>query len=991
MPEIRVQDSKTGKVSRIQWNKPRAPRPDEIRAIVEREQGAKAPTGFNLSDEDWSVPPPPDPERATARVFVGQAPPEFQPSMFSKVVDTAYGGENSVLPPIRGVTRPALPELPRESWGPEQLRWKPQMIPGTNIPSVPAISDYAYNNLIRPSSSVVGAASDWATGKVLGPIFKGVGRWARGAEEVAEHIPTGAAPSYAPVQKALPQAAESARGHFIVNEAGVASHSARPYSPLERNPLFDPRSVRGPSGTVNPNTGRVVPARENGRFVARVPEPVPTVKASEMPIVDMPPEIAAAYDPKAIQSARISPPGTPDLGPGFQRARQEAANEINWWDQRAAVNSPTDAAVRGGPVVAEDIGRPLARRVGETREAFRARVAAESGAAKGAALETSAIPDVASPDLVQGSSQLGKSIGSGQSLGAASNRPGIFSRLGETLADQSGSVPRKRVDLRTAASRRRTMRELEQKAAEDAISPKDVKTVEKLSLPESWKQFLPERLRNEKGAIDISAMVNRMTGKEKARVAKEVGPDWVQKIENWYKSKPGDVPAPGAPAKEMKVGFGQSKGSIETPITREAPGFKTPGGQKRLTEEAMDAMNAPRSVMASLDLSGFRQAIGSMHKKELWKNVPEMFRAAGSEKVFKEGQAAIASHPKYVRASKAQLAVTDLPKPGGNIRKQEELFMSKFAEKIPGLGKLVRASGRGYVTLLNKTRMDLFNSLTEQAAKSGAKTSDKEIAQLVNAMTGRGNLPKTVERAAPILNSMFFSPRLMASRGHMLNPYNYGKASPMVRKEMLKSLAATGAAWGGLTGMINLIGGDDVKVEIDPRSTDFGKARIGNTRVDLSGGFQPYLRLASQLAPLMENRRGQFKDTETGRIRTFGEGYRARTEKDAALDFFEGKTAPMLSAILMHMEGKTITGEKPQWLPDMSKVTSAHGAGKKVEAGFEQVLSKSEITKKLTPMIMQDLFSLYKEDPKMMGWGAAGFFGAGINVQKRRTARRSHQ
>jgi hypothetical protein len=37
-------------------------------------------------------------------------------------------------------------------------------------------------------------------------------------------------------------------------------------------------------------------------------------------------------------------------------------------------------------------------------------------------------------------------------------------------------------------------------------------------------------------------------------------------------------------------------------------------------------------------------------------------------------------------------------------------------------------------------------------------------------------------------------------------------------------------------------------VEIDPRSTDFGKIKVGNIRWDIWGGFQQWVRVASQLA-----------------------------------------------------------------------------------------------------------------------------------------------
>jgi hypothetical protein len=1001
MPDIQVRNKKTGKIDTIKWNKGRAPRPDEINAILAQQEGKPLKTGFNGADE-WDDTPV---RQSSAPVYMpeGKMPdiPAPPPSTFSRVLDTAYGGENSYLPPIRGITRPALPDSSQADWGPEEDRWKLARVPYTYIPHIPAISKWGYENITRPASSVVGTATDLLTAKVTGPLLKGAGRWLRGGKEVAEEVApliNPKAPSYSPVQKLLPQRAASAQGHFVVDEAGVATHSQRPYTPLERKP-FDPRSVRGPSGTVSPTTGRVVPAREAGRFVARTPEPVPTIGSREIPVVDIPADVSAAYPaPRVPPTMDLPPVEGAGIGPNYTGARRAAERQVIDWNARTGVYSPVDPRVRGGAVVAEEVGEPLARRIGESREAFRARVAAANAPYPPAISPSEIItPDVPAPSsaIPTRTPPLGRKVGSGKSVGAAEALPestGIFSRLRNTLADETGSVPRrKRTDLRTAAQRRRTMQELAERDREGKITPEDVKTASKLKFPESWKQFLPESLRNEKGSVNFSAIVNKMTDRQKAKAAKEVGPDWVEKLEAWWNKTP-DVSAPGSSAKPLKVGLGQSKGTVEKPITREAPNPFTPGGRKRIKEEAMDIANVPRAMMSTLDLSGFRQAAGSLHKKELWQNVNNMRKAVGSEKFFKELQASIASHPKYVRASKAQLALSDLPKPGGKLKDTEELFMSRFAEKIPGYGKLVRASGRGYVGLLNKTRMDLFNNLTEEAVKSGAKTSDAEIAKLVNAMTGRGNLPKVLEDSVPLLNSIFFSPRLAASRLHMLNPVNYIKASPLVRKEMAKSIGTVAAKWWGMSELLEVASGGKYKVEKDPRSSDFGKVRIGNIRLDFGSGFQQYIRLAAQTAPLLIGQRGKFKDTETGAITEYGKGYRSTTELGNVANFLKGKLAPVPSAIATHMENKVFSGEKPQWLPDVKKIASQKTAGKMASETAEQLLSKSEISKKFNAMFLQDIYSIQKENPELAAAMAPFlFFGESANVQKRRTARQKYQ
>lgn len=1039
MPEISVRDKQTGKVSKIQWNKARPPRPDEIRSIVAQNEGAKTPNGFNRSDEDWSVPPPPK-NYGTANVYVGGGdrsssagssfgqPTNTTSEYFSRVLDTMQGGDRSFLPPVKGITRAILPEIPREAWGPEENRWKLQPTPGSNIPNIPAISQFGYENFIRPASSGIGLAGEWLGGEVsnaiLGPVIRGAGRWlGKGAgvaddviEGVAErraghfgeqaaigdvaeqrarsifeqtpqaNIPQGKAPSYTPVQRALPPAPTPPRRTFISDEAGVVSDSTRPYTPIEWKP-YDPRDVRVASGNVDPVTGDLAPLREQGRYVPRQFDPPPVLRPGEAPVVDISPEIAAAYPKAAGPPKKVGPSlfKTKAAYAAEKEARDRAAQEV--LERQAIHASPPQSGIGGGPSRVEAIPQPLARRVGESAADFRARLEA------GGELPVSApprvgppdeVPPVMSPDIATRDPFFGRAVGSGQSLGAASQRPGIFARFGETLRNEAGSIPRRGKTTLTpqqAAGKRRTLQTLEQKAAADTVTPKDVKKAGTLGLPESWMKFIPKSLQNEKGSIPLSDIVRKMSEKQKTQAAKEVGPDWVEKLEAWWK-KPGNVKAPGS-SEPMKRSFGQGLGTKEKPITLDKPTIYTEKGRARIKAETYDALGAPRALMSTIDLSGFRQAAGAMHKKELWQNVGNMFKSAGSEATFKEVQASIASHPKYTRSTKAGLATTDLPKKGGDIAKTEELFMSRMAEKIPGYGKLVRASGRGYVALLNKTRMDLFDNLTEQAVKSGAKVDDKEIAKLVNAMTGRGNLPDTLEKAAPALNAMFFSPRLIASRAHLLNPVNYAKASPMVRKEMVKSIATVAAKWWGMSELLEVGSGGKFKVEKDPRSSDFGKVRIGNTRLDFGSGFQQYIRVAAQLAPLAIGQRGKFKDTDTGKLKEYGEGYRSQTEFDNLTNFAVGKLAPIPSAIATHLRGKTPTGEKPQWLPDMSKITKSPG---------EELLGKSEVTKRVSPMFAQDMYAMFQEDPKLAAAMAPFlFFGESANIQKKRRPKQSHQ
>src|SRR5690606_5714979 len=94
------------------------------------------------------------------------------------------------------------------------------------------------------------------------------------------------------------------------------------------------------------------------------------------------------------------------------------------------------------------------------------------------------------------------------------------------------------------------------------------------------------------------------------------------------------------------------------------------------------------------------------------------------------------------------------------------------------------------------------------------------------------------------LNTTLFSPRLIASRLKLLNPAYYVMANPVVRKEALKSLFAIAAVGNTIGQLAKMAGGT---VENDPNSSDFGKVKIGNTRIDPYAGFQQYIVAANRL------------------------------------------------------------------------------------------------------------------------------------------------
>lgn len=366
--------------------------------------------------------------------------------------------------------------------------------------------------------------------------------------------------------------------------------------------------------------------------------------------------------------------------------------------------------------------------------------------------------------------------------------------------------------------------------------------------------------------------------------------------------------------------------------------------------------NIPRSLMASFDLSApMRQGLFLIGKpKQFLPAFKRMFGAFKSEQAFEAIQDAIITHPDYQLARDSRLSLTEMNVLMGP---REEAFVSNWAEKIPLVGKGVRASGRAYVGFLNKLRFDVFADLVNKADGLGLdpkKDRDltKAIAEFINNATGRGTLPGGLQKAAVTLNAAFFSPRLIMSRLNLVNPVYYVKQKPFVRKEALKALFSFVGFGVGVLTLAKMAGAE---VGSDPRSSDWGKIKIGNTRIDVWGGFQQLSVIAARLVT------GKYISSTTGKEMTLGEGYKPMTRADITQRFFEGKLAPIPSFVVELAKGKDFTGEDIN-IPD-------------------------EIAVRFVPMVMQDMYDLAQDNPGLLPLGLATIFGVGVQTYEEKSYR----
>jgi hypothetical protein len=384
-------------------------------------------------------------------------------------------------------------------------------------------------------------------------------------------------------------------------------------------------------------------------------------------------------------------------------------------------------------------------------------------------------------------------------------------------------------------------------------------------------------------------------------------------------------------------------------ITRE---FQSTTKGQIVWKYVVDTLSAMRSLKTGLDFSAAgRQGISYIGTKEWRQAFRNMFRYAKDPVAFDslEVQMMRSKYSEQAMKYKSELGLTML---GEKLTQREEQFGAKLVEKIPFL----RGSERAYVGFLNELRFNRFTNIVKNLDEAGTDILSntktlRELAQVIGSATGRGQLPRGV--SAP-LSTVLFSPRWLKSRFDiLLNPIT--KTGP-ARVEAAKSLGRVLGVTVSIAGLAKASGMD---VEFDPRSSDFLKVKVGNTRFDFSGGLAPIITLLSRLGTLST------KSSSTDKVNSLTSGaYGAQSGMDVLVNFFTNRTSPVAGVVRDILRGRDFEGNDVKLDdPDFIKYL-AHQL--------------------LTPLLVSDVWDAFQDSSDGMAGILsipASLFGVGVSTQ----------
>lgn len=244
----------------------------------------------------------------------------------------------------------------------------------------------------------------------------------------------------------------------------------------------------------------------------------------------------------------------------------------------------------------------------------------------------------------------------------------------------------------------------------------------------------------------------------------------------------------------------------------------------------------------------------------------------------------------------------------GELSKTNEEYHSDVPSKVPVLGRLYQGSKTMFDGFNLKMRLDLVDHYVNIVKKMGLDPKDPEVAKAWGklAIDQTGGKTTNPDNA---LGFFLFSQRLLKSQVNNLTLHLFDKtATTATRVQSAKTLAKV------VTGLAAVITTANAlrpgTVELDPRSANFGKAKVGDTRFDIAGGYGSIITLAARIASAIQGKPA-IKSSSTGMLSNVGTGIGQTSYATLIGDFLTGRGSPAEQIISDLANQQTFSGGKP--------------------------------------------------------------------------------
>ena len=442
---------------------------------------------------------------------------------------------------------------------------------------------------------------------------------------------------------------------------------------------------------------------------------------------------------------------------------------------------------------------------------------------------------------------------------------------------------------------------------------------------------------------------------------------------------------------------------------------------KTLWGQATDVGVALRWLVAGGEMSAVLRQGGlyaMAHPKKAMKAIRE-----DNIKAFKSSQGGYEAYMALMQRDNGELYRVGglaILEEGSAKMKGEEMLASKWiniagewahsgkGKKVPVAGHYMRYmenTARAYTAYLNRVRADWFDLLIQNVSNPGSPTVEeaKKVATAVNMLTGRGGEGMSLfEKAVPFLNFGLFAPRFQMSRIQILaSPLlatgrslgtKVADISPQtdvalakfgfkrwndldaeISGLMLKVAGRMGVGGMAIMGLLaaaasTFLEDDEWGIEMDSKSSDYLKFRVGPVRFDPWGGLQQWFVFSSRVRP-----------------KWLGGGYTTAMKTRGGKDI-KGST----KTFPIYGEDKPFAASSPldlAWRKAKSSFSPLVAVPEQLFYGhnyFEEPTSRAELGSQLfTPMALGDMADMYHTDygiPMKTATALAIYFGLGVQV-----------